>query len=329
MDTETSEPSTDAPDPPADWRSPIQPKNRGKTHGMRPSNKSRSRNKPGGMGGNPNNGGNANNNRQRLGNIVNRVFESAGPDGKVRGTPQQIIDKYQALARDAQLSGDRVAEQSFLQYSEHYSRMLGEAQAAQQEARQAYERDDRGEERRDGRDDGRPEGRQDRRDEGRRDEGRDGFEPRRDQREPRRDQGFQPQPQPAIASGLATIDVNDGDDHGLIYTPESGGFAPISNPEPAFAPAPVEPALAPEPAPQPAPAPAPQAEAPAPAPEAPAEAVVEAVAEPQPEPAPEPAPAPKRGRPRKKAPKAEEAAAPAADPAPAAAETQAEPAPSE
>ena len=68
-------------------------------------------------------------NRQRtLGNIVNRVFDSSGPEGKVRGTPQQIIEKYLALARDAQLSNDRVAGENFLQHAEHYTRMLGEAQ---------------------------------------------------------------------------------------------------------------------------------------------------------------------------------------------------------
>ena len=70
-----------------------------------------------------------------MGNIINRVFESAGPDGKVRGTPQQIIDKYQALARDAQVAGDRVAAESYLQHSEHYSRLLGEAQRQQVENR--------------------------------------------------------------------------------------------------------------------------------------------------------------------------------------------------
>lgn len=75
-------------------------------------------------------------NRQRtLGNIVNRVFDSSGPEGKVRGTPQQIIDKYLALARDAQLGNDRVAEQNFLQHAEHYARLLGEAQR-EQETRQ-------------------------------------------------------------------------------------------------------------------------------------------------------------------------------------------------
>ncbi|MEM7190262.1 MAG: DUF4167 domain-containing protein, partial [Pseudomonadota bacterium] len=35
------------------------------------------------------------------GNNINRVYDSAGPEGKVRGTPQQIIDKYTSLARDA------------------------------------------------------------------------------------------------------------------------------------------------------------------------------------------------------------------------------------
>ncbi|PPB81622.1 uncharacterized protein DUF4167 [Albidovulum inexpectatum] len=82
-------------------------------------------------------------NRQRpLGNIVNRVFESSGPEGKVRGTPQQIIDKYLALARDAQLSNDRVAEQNFLQHAEHYTRLLSDAQREmqrEQEARQAQQ----------------------------------------------------------------------------------------------------------------------------------------------------------------------------------------------
>jgi hypothetical protein len=89
-------------------------------------------------------------NRPRtLGNIVNRVFDSSGPEGKVRGTPQQIIEKYLILARDAQLSNDRVAAENFQQHAEHYTRMLGEAQRemqAEQEARQqqgGFRREDR------------------------------------------------------------------------------------------------------------------------------------------------------------------------------------------
>ncbi|MEM8570911.1 MAG: DUF4167 domain-containing protein [Pseudomonadota bacterium] len=100
---------------------------------MRPSNKSRSRNKS---------SNSSQNQRRSVGNIINRVFDSAGPDGKVRGTPQQIIDKYNVLARDAQLSGDRVAAESFLQHAEHYSRLLGEAQRQVQEQRQAQEQRD-------------------------------------------------------------------------------------------------------------------------------------------------------------------------------------------
>nr|WP_076649678.1 DUF4167 domain-containing protein [Pontibaca methylaminivorans] len=62
------------------------------------------------------------------GNVVNRVFDSSGPEGKVRGTPQQIIDKYNQLARDAQLSNDRIATENFQQHAEHYLRLLSEAQ---------------------------------------------------------------------------------------------------------------------------------------------------------------------------------------------------------
>lgn len=72
-------------------------------------------------------------NRPRtLGNIINRVFDSSGPEGKVRGTPQQIIEKYQLLARDAQLSNDRVAAENFQQHAEHYTRMLAQAQREMQ-----------------------------------------------------------------------------------------------------------------------------------------------------------------------------------------------------
>lgn len=85
------------------------------------SNRSRGRgNRKGGGGG---------------GNIVNRVYDSAGPEGKVRGTPQQIIDKYQSLARDAQTMGDRVMSENFLQHAEHYQRMLIQAAAAQEQNR--------------------------------------------------------------------------------------------------------------------------------------------------------------------------------------------------
>ena len=77
------------------------------------------------------------------GNVVNRVFDSSGPEGKVRGTPQQIIDKYNQLARDAQLSGDRVATENFQQHAEHYLRMLAEAQREIDARREEQERQNR------------------------------------------------------------------------------------------------------------------------------------------------------------------------------------------
>ena len=94
------------------------------------SSKSRSRSK------------NRNNNRS-MGNVVNRVFDSSGPEGKVRGTPQQIIDKYNQLTRDAQLSGDRVAAENFQQHAEHYTRLLSEAQKEQEARREEQERQNR------------------------------------------------------------------------------------------------------------------------------------------------------------------------------------------
>lgn len=78
-----------------------------------------------------------------MGNVVNRVFDSSGPEGKVRGTPQQIIDKYNQLARDAQLSGDRVATENFQQHAEHYLRLLSVAQKEQDARREEQERQNR------------------------------------------------------------------------------------------------------------------------------------------------------------------------------------------
>ena len=93
---------------------------------MRQSNKSRSRNK--------NNG-----NRRSMANAVNRVFDSAGPEGKVRGTPQQIIEKYMTFFRDSQLSGDRIAAENFQQHAEHYIRLLSEALREQHEKKEQNE----------------------------------------------------------------------------------------------------------------------------------------------------------------------------------------------
>lgn len=76
-------------------------------------------------------------------NNLNRVFDSSGPESKVRGTPQQIIDKYLQLSRDATLSNDRVAAENFMQHAEHYVRLLAEAQRDADEKRLQSEQQNR------------------------------------------------------------------------------------------------------------------------------------------------------------------------------------------
>src|SRR5262245_32806208 len=75
-------------------------------------------------------GRNNNNNNNRKGpNPLTRNYESNGPDVKIRGSAQQIAEKYAALARDAQSSGDRVMAENYLQHAEHYNRIIAAAQA--------------------------------------------------------------------------------------------------------------------------------------------------------------------------------------------------------
>jgi len=69
-------------------------------------------------------------------------FESNGPEVKVRGTAQQVLDKYLLLARDAQTSGDRINAESYLQHAEHYYRVLNADQANTQNANQNAQKDE-------------------------------------------------------------------------------------------------------------------------------------------------------------------------------------------
>lgn len=54
----------------------------------------------------------------------NRSLESSGPNVKLRGTANQIWDKYLALARDAGSSGDRISAENYYQHAEHYYRLM-------------------------------------------------------------------------------------------------------------------------------------------------------------------------------------------------------------
>jgi hypothetical protein len=89
------------------------------------SNQRRSR----GRGNNNNSGGRR--------NTRNHTYESNGPEVKVRGSAQQVLDKYLQLARDSQSSGDRVKAEAYLQFAEHYYRIVSADQEEQQEKRAA------------------------------------------------------------------------------------------------------------------------------------------------------------------------------------------------
>ncbi|KIC42942.1 nucleoside triphosphate hydrolase [Ruegeria sp. ANG-R] len=164
-----------------------------------------------------------NRNRPSGGNVVNRVFDSSGPEGKVRGTPQQIIDKYNQLARDAQLSNDRVAAENFQQHAEHYLRMLSEAQREIEARREEQERQNR-----------------------ERQAERDRERAERQEREAARQADPAEAPQPDVVDFGAEAAAPDA---GLVETPENKGAeapAPEKKEKPARKPRARKPKAAPE-----------------------------------------------------------------------------------
>ena len=61
-------------------------------------------------------------------NPLTRVYESNGPDVKIRGTASHVAEKYMQLARDAQSSGDPVSAENYYQHAEHYLRLIAAVQ---------------------------------------------------------------------------------------------------------------------------------------------------------------------------------------------------------
>src|SRR6266478_5631192 len=86
---------------------------------MRPGQNKRSRGRNGGGGG----GGGPHYNRPRLPQRT-QTFDSNGPSVKIRGNAYQVFERYVAMAREAQASGDRVAAENFYQHAEHYFRVM-------------------------------------------------------------------------------------------------------------------------------------------------------------------------------------------------------------
>ena len=66
----------------------------------------------------------------------NHSLDSNGPGMKIRGNPNQIFEKYQALARDANTAGDRVMEENYAQHAEHYYRLANSDGGGGQQQRQ-------------------------------------------------------------------------------------------------------------------------------------------------------------------------------------------------
>src|ERR1700679_3086439 len=66
----------------------------------------------------------------------NHVFDSNGPDVRVRGTAQQLFEKYLQLGRDATSGGDRVMAEGYFQHAEHYFRVLNAMNQAVQQNQQ-------------------------------------------------------------------------------------------------------------------------------------------------------------------------------------------------
>ncbi|NJC34493.1 hypothetical protein GGR88_002007 [Sphingomonas jejuensis] len=141
-------------------------------------------------------------------------------DNRARGNASQLLEKYRNLASDAQRQGDRVTTEYYLQFADHYFRVLSESRPRAEDQPQRRQRDDFDDDadgdmmedvRAEGaRDDDRERGRFDREQRGDRDQRQDRERPERDgrsdrgdredradrdgrpQREPRADAGFEP-----------------------------------------------------------------------------------------------------------------------------------------
>ena len=77
-------------------------------------------------------GRNGNNNNRR-GNSKTQIYDSNGPDVRIRGNAFQITEKYMTLARDAASAGDTILAESYYQHAEHYQRVINEFSAASAE----------------------------------------------------------------------------------------------------------------------------------------------------------------------------------------------------
>ena len=82
-----------------------------------------------------NNRGN-NNRRRGRGNRQNNGGQQLNRiDSRARGNAPQLLEKYRKLAQDAHLNGDRVQAEYYLQFADHYFRVLADQRLRQEEQR--------------------------------------------------------------------------------------------------------------------------------------------------------------------------------------------------
>ncbi|MBO9698062.1 MAG: DUF4167 domain-containing protein [Sphingopyxis sp.] len=79
-----------------------------------------------------NNNSNNNNHRSQSGGRGG-VDQANRIDSRARGNGAQMIEKYRNLARDAQLAGDRVQTEYYLQFADHYFRVVSDFRTRQEE----------------------------------------------------------------------------------------------------------------------------------------------------------------------------------------------------
>jgi hypothetical protein len=87
------------------------------------------------------NRGNGGNGGKRGNNNRSQVFDSNGPDVRIRGTAYQVHEKYLVLAKDASSAGDLILSESYLQHAEHYQRIINSWTAESNDSYSTYESD--------------------------------------------------------------------------------------------------------------------------------------------------------------------------------------------
>lgn len=75
--------------------------------------------------------------RGSQGNNGGRQDNGSRIDNRARGNAPQMLEKYKNLAREAQLQGDRVLTEYYLQFADHYFRIVAESRARMEESRPA------------------------------------------------------------------------------------------------------------------------------------------------------------------------------------------------